>query len=61
LDKAGYKELMGDAIDQAGSKGIDAVKVNREGLSGTPYRNIGIPPSRLDQFNQIILEIKKVP
>ena len=61
LDKAGYDELMSTAVEQDGSRGIDAVKKNYEGLEGTAHRNIGIPPTRLDQFNRIVRDVKKVP
>jgi len=60
LDKGGYDELMSTAVDQAGSKGIDAVKINLEGLSASSARNIGVPITRIDQFNKIILNVRKV-
>jgi filamentous hemagglutinin len=60
LDKPGYQDLMSTAVNQAGSKGIDAVKINFEGISDPSLRNIGVPLSKLDAFNDLILQINKV-
>jgi hypothetical protein len=64
LDKPGYDSMMSTAVNQYGSAGVDAVKYNFEGIpqtaGGPPLRNIGVPLSQLDQFNQIILEIKRL-
>ena len=51
---------MSTAVNQAGSKGIDAVKINFEGISDPSLRNIGVPLSKLDAFNDLILQINKV-
>lgn len=46
-------------VDQSGSKGIDAVKVNFEGLEGTRFRNIGVQESQFDDFKGIVLEVRQ--
>ena len=59
VDKKRYDLVMDSSVNQAGSKGIDAVKYNFEGInSGSGLRNIGIPPSQLDLFNSLIKSIK---
>jgi len=60
LDKSRYQELMSNAVNQLGSKGIDAVKINFEGISDPLLRNIGVPSSKLDAFNDLIVQINKV-
>jgi filamentous hemagglutinin len=60
LNKQGYQDLMSTAVDQTGSKGIDAVKINFEGISDPALRNIGVPSSKLDQFNSLIQQVNKV-
>jgi filamentous hemagglutinin len=62
VEREGYNRLMSTAVPQAGSKGINAVKIHYEGLTpGGPLRNIGVPPTRLDEFNKLIQQIRKVP
>lgn len=59
LDKPGYESMMSSSVNQAGSKGIDAVKVNFEGIDPTSnLRNIGVPASQIDLFNSLIRNIK---
>lgn len=60
LNKPRYQDLMSTAVNQAGSKGVDAVKINFEGISDPSLRNIGVPISKLDAFNDLILQINKV-
>lgn len=48
---------MSTAISQ---KGMDAVKINYEGISNGNLRNISIPPSKLDEFNKAIKSVKRV-
>lgn len=59
LDKNGYNNLMRSSVNHAGSKGVDAVKYNFEGLSGSAHRNIGVPSTKLNEFNRLILEIRE--
>jgi filamentous hemagglutinin len=59
LDKKGYDSLMNSSMNQAGSKGIDAIKYNFEGInSGSGLRNIGVPSTQLDLFNSLIKNIR---
>ena len=60
LDPQGYQDLMSTAVDQAGSKGLDAVKINYEGVSDPTLRNIGVPLSQLNEFNNLILQVNRV-
>ena len=62
LDKKAYEKMMSTAVEQYGSKGVDAIKYHYEGLDPNAVpnlRNIGVPKSWLDEFNRITLEIKK--
>jgi hypothetical protein len=61
LHKQGYESLMSSSVKQTGSKGIDAVKFHYEGIlpSEAGLKNIGVPPTKLDEFNKLILEIRK--
>lgn len=61
LDKQAYDKLMSDAVDQAGSKGIDAIKINKEGITDPKLRNIGVPPSKLEEFNKGIKNVIQAP
>ena len=61
IDKKGYDGIMKSSVNQIGSKSVDAIKYNFEGLSSTGPRNIGIPATKLDEFNLIIRDIRKVP
>ncbi|MBI6912278.1 DUF637 domain-containing protein, partial [Pseudomonas palleroniana] len=61
LDKPGYDAMMKKSVDQVGSKGIDAVKVNYEGIDPiSNLRNIGVPPSQLELFNSLIKKVRPV-
>lgn len=62
LDRQGYNKLMSTAVEQSSSKGVDAIKFHYEGMSQTAnpsLRNIGVPASKLDEFNQLIIDIKR--
>ncbi|MEG2473054.1 hypothetical protein [Acinetobacter sp.] len=52
---------MSTAVNQKGSKGVDAVKINLEGIMNPQYRNIGVPPSKLEEFNKMIKSVNKAP
>ncbi|NBF07061.1 hemagglutinin repeat-containing protein [Pseudomonas sp. Fl4BN1] len=59
LDRSAYNLLMRSAVNQAGSKGVDAIKINFEGIDPlTNFRNIGVPPSQIELFNDIIKSIR---
>ena len=62
LNKKGYESLMKSSVDKFGSKGVDAVKIHYEWIRSSDggLRNIGVPPSKLDEFNQLILKIRKL-
>jgi Pretoxin HINT domain len=63
LDKEGYNQLMSDAVKQFGSKGVKKVKYHYEGIDRTANpeaRNIAIVPSKLAEFNNITLDVKRV-
>lgn len=60
LKRQGYEKLMSTSVNQVGSKGVNAVKYNFEGIDSTStLRNIAIPSSKLDEFNQLILNIRR--
>ncbi|NKF21313.1 hypothetical protein [Solimonas marina] len=60
LKRDGYQDLMASSVNQVGSRGVDAVKYNFEGISDPALRNIGVPASKLEEFNNLILKIKKL-
>jgi len=61
LDKRGYDAMMSKAVDQSASKGIDAIKINLEGIDPVSnFRNIGVPPSLLESFNSLVKHVKVV-
>jgi filamentous hemagglutinin len=60
FNKSGHKDLMSTAVDQTGSKGVDAVKINYEGICDPTLRNIGVPPSQLGAFNNLIQGVKEI-
>ena len=61
LGKVGYDELMGTAVKQAGSQGLPEIKYNLEDIREPGLRNIGVPRSRLSDFNSLIYDISLVP
>jgi RHS repeat-associated protein len=64
LDREGYQRLMSTAVDQTQSKGVDALKYNLEGIPrtslGAQPRNIGVPASKMEEFNQLVLGVQRV-
>jgi len=60
VDAAEYAKLRAGSIPQQGSAGSGEIVFNTEGLSGTELRNLGIPGLQLDNFNKIVINVKKV-
>ncbi|KIH84613.1 putative large exoprotein involved in heme utilization or adhesion of ShlA/HecA/FhaA family [Pseudomonas batumici] len=61
LDRKAYDLLMRSAVNQAGSKGVDAIKINFEGIDPlSNFRNIGVPSSQLELFNSIIKSVRPI-
>lgn len=60
LDRKLYEQLTSTAVNQKGSRGVDAVKINYEGITNGNLRNLGIPPSKLEEFNKAIKSAKQV-
>jgi hypothetical protein len=54
-----FDELIRSSVNQAGSRGADAVKYNFEGLSGSRLRNIGVPSTKLNEFNSLIRQVRE--
>ncbi|WP_019671790.1 hypothetical protein [Psychrobacter lutiphocae] len=54
LEPSGYNSLMSKAVDQKGSKGVKAIKLNTEGITAPGLTNIGVPSDILENFNKII-------
>lgn len=58
VDGIGYNKLMSSAVEQQGSKGVNAIKLNYEGITTPGLSNLGVPATKLDDFNKVIKGVK---
>lgn len=61
VDAAKYAKLRDASIPQEGSAGSGKIVFNTEGLEGTNMRNLGVPDSQLESFNEVVISVKKAP
>jgi hypothetical protein len=60
LDKTKYDKLMSNAVKQKGSKKSPEVKYHYENMTDKTLRNIGVTPTKLEEFNETVKNIRQL-